>query len=677
MTIEELLIKLGVDASGFKSGMATATSETKKMEEGVTQSTSKIGKNFDDAAGHGSKFGGIMSGIGAGIGMAAFNMAAQGISKVIDVLGDSEKAYQDAAVSTAQMSTALKNNVPAAQDNVDAINKVIDANLKYGFSADDQRQSLALLVGVTHDVGQAQGDMSEAMDLARLKGIDLASATNIIIKAQEGNTGALKKLGIEVAPVTTAMDALKASNVKATQAQIDAATAADKQATETAALAAVQKLAGGQAEAYADTSAGKLAAAHQKVTEAMVKLGGIIDKIVQAVLPPLADAFNNIMDAVGPLLDQLGNDMPGILATVSGAVQALWSVLQPIADFLSSTLPGAISTAQRAFASLTAMFKGGSAQGGQLGNDMKQLQSTFSAVFNDIQSIVQSVLGFIKSFWKTWGDDITAYVKVIVQFWSETFGNVLKVIQGIFDVFAALFKGDWQGVWNGIQEIFSGVWDQIGTIFKAALGIFPILLDAAGKVLGAAWSAIWDGISAALKAAWDGMVALIKWYLGLPGQMIDAAGKVISTAWGAIWDGLKTGLGVIWDGIIAVIKAPINVIITMIDTLIGALDAIQLHMNFSVPNPLGGTLASVNFNWNGFGIGKIPTLHSGGIVPGPAGADVLTMLQAGEGVISASNMQRGMGKSVTNKVTVNNPVPETASSSVQRTLLTLGATGHM
>jgi hypothetical protein len=134
---------------------------------------------------------------------------------------------------------------------------------------------------------------------------------------------------------------------------------------------------------------------------------------------------------------------------------------------------------------------------------------------------------------------------------------------------------------------------------------------------------------------------------------------------------------VIWDGIIAVIKAPINVIITMIDTLIGALDAIQLHMNFSVPNPLGGTLASVNFNWNGFGISTIPTLHSGGIVPGPAGADVLTMLQAGEGVISASNMQRGMGKQVTNNVTVNNPVPEPASSSVQRTLLTLGATGHM
>ena len=587
MTIEELLIKLGVDASGFKSGMATATSETKKMEEDVTQSTSKIGKNFDEAAGHGSKFGGILSGIGAGIGMATFNMAAQGIGKVTDFLQDSEKAYQESIVSQAQMLTALKNNVAGFDGNTTAIENLMEARMRLGFDDEEQRSSFALLVGVTKDVSKAEEAQAAAMDLARLKGISLTDATNIITSAMGGRTAGLKKLGIEV----------------------------EKGASQEEILAAITKVAGGQAEAYADTSAGKLVTAHIKVREAMEKVGAITDKIVQAVMPALADVFEKVINAVGPLLDQLGNDMPGILATVSGAVQGLWSVLQPIADFLSSTLPGAISTAQRAFASLTAMFKGGSAQGGQLGNDMKQLQSTFSAVFNDIQSIVQSVLGFIKSFWKTWGDDITAYVKVIVQFWSETFGNVFKVIQGIFDTFAALFKGDWKGVWNGIQEIFSGVWDEIGSIFKAALGIFPILLDAAGKVLGAAWSAIWNGISAALKAAWDGMVALLKWYLGLPGQMIDAAGKVISTAWGAIWDGLKTGLGVIWNGIIAVIKAPINVIITMIDTLIGALDAIRLHMNFSVPNPLGGTLASVKFDWNGFGIGKIPLLHSGGIVP--------------------------------------------------------------
>ncbi|MGD0862513.1 MAG: hypothetical protein ABSA21_07095 [Candidatus Limnocylindrales bacterium] len=278
MTIGELLVKLGLEGSGYSKGLSEAESKTRS-------STGKMGKSFDEASGHVSKFGGIMSGIAVGAGIAAFNAIEGAAGKLIGVLEDSEKAYQDAQVSTAQLGTALKNNVPAAQDNIDAINAQISANLKYGFSADDQRSSMALLVGVTHNVSQAQKDQAEAMDLARLKGIDLGSATTIVMKAQEGNTGALKKLGIVVAPVTTAMDKLTASHKHATPEQIKAAKAADLQATATAALGVIQQAAGGQAKAYADTSAGKLAAAHAKVTEAMVKLGAITDKIVQAVLP--------------------------------------------------------------------------------------------------------------------------------------------------------------------------------------------------------------------------------------------------------------------------------------------------------------------------------------------------------------------------------------------------------
>ena len=122
-----------------------------------------------------------------------------------------------------------------------------------GFTGDELRSSLSALVTVTKDTKQAQTDQSAAEDLARARGIDLASATNIVIKAQEGNVGALKKLGIIVPAVTKNVDDLKASHQKFTPEQLKAAQAADKQATATAALAAIQKAAQGQAEAYAGT----------------------------------------------------------------------------------------------------------------------------------------------------------------------------------------------------------------------------------------------------------------------------------------------------------------------------------------------------------------------------------------------------------------------------------------
>ena len=74
MTIGELLVKLGLDNSTFH----TALSESESKIKG---STGNIGKHFDDAGAHVSKFGGIMSGIGMGIGMGVFNLAADGIGE--------------------------------------------------------------------------------------------------------------------------------------------------------------------------------------------------------------------------------------------------------------------------------------------------------------------------------------------------------------------------------------------------------------------------------------------------------------------------------------------------------------------------------------------------------------------------------------------------------------------
>ena len=230
-TIGELLVKLGLDPATYTKGLSTAESKTKT-------SMGNAGKSFDDAGTHVSKFGSIMSGMAVGAGIALTNLATDGIGKIVGVLGDSEKAYQDAAVSTAQFNTALKNNIPgindqkqALGDTSDAMQSVMEDNLKYGFSMDDQRSTMALLVGVTKDGDQALSDSAEAMDLARLKGIDLASATSIVMKAQEGNTGALKKLGIIVAPVTTAMDKLTATNKKATDAQKAALASANQYAS--------------------------------------------------------------------------------------------------------------------------------------------------------------------------------------------------------------------------------------------------------------------------------------------------------------------------------------------------------------------------------------------------------------------------------------------------------------
>ncbi|MFI5258304.1 MAG: hypothetical protein ACHQ01_01655 [Candidatus Limnocylindrales bacterium] len=519
----------------------------------VVGDSSHLQKSLDEATNHVGKFSSTMTGIFQGIGQAGFGLAETGVSKVIGVLGDSDKAFQDAQVSVSALTTAYQNAGVGYAANSDAMQKNLELGNKLGFSSDAQRNSLALLVGVTKDSDDAQNAMNDAMDLARLKHIDLATATDVVTKAMEGNTKGLKGYGIVVTPVTTAVDALKASTKNYTVEQLDVAKAADKASTATATLTDIEKVAGGQASAYADTSAGKLAAAHEKVTEAMVKLGAITDQISQAVLPVLADAFSNLMDALQPVLTELGKDMPGVIEKVrAGLSWITTNVLPPLTE-----------------------------------------------AFN---------------WWVT---------------------NILPV---------------WR---TAIEFITTKVLPPLATAFDNLLKNF---LQPLGKTIGNITSAVLPPLQTAFGIFTNSILPALNTALGLAGDAFTGLGTVVSG---------------VWSGISTVIKGAINVVIGAIDTIIRGIDAIQMHIHFSIPNPLGGSLASMNFDWAGVNLATIPTLHSGGVMPGSPGSEGLALLQAGEKVTPA-------GKAgATFNITVYNAKPEPASTSVQRELMKLAALGYM
>lgn len=216
----------------------------------------------------------VLSGVGVGIGAAAFGLLGGAIGGVASILGDSINAFNEDQLSQSKMRASLEANIPAWDGNTKAIEDVLASRMRLGFSDDEQRDSLATLVTRTHDATTALDLQRTAMDLARLRGMSLQAATDLLGKAYDGNIGALRKAGIAV----------------------------DANATATEALAAVQKAATGQAEAYANTNAGKVAAAQIKVGEAMERVGEGMSKLAAVILPAVADAIEGVVGA----LDSLG-----------------------------------------------------------------------------------------------------------------------------------------------------------------------------------------------------------------------------------------------------------------------------------------------------------------------------------------------------------------------------------
>jgi murein DD-endopeptidase MepM/ murein hydrolase activator NlpD len=121
---------------------------------------------------------------------------------------------------------------------------------------EDLMDAVGRLTRVTGDAARAQNDLSIAANIARGRNIDLSAAVRLVEQAEFGRLGALRRVGIDLQPVTAAQDALRASGEKVTFQQREQAKAADELATKQAAIAALQQQYAGAAERYGNTAAG-------------------------------------------------------------------------------------------------------------------------------------------------------------------------------------------------------------------------------------------------------------------------------------------------------------------------------------------------------------------------------------------------------------------------------------
>ena len=194
-----------------------------ELDDNVSKKLKGISKAFDKMGGPGSGAS-FFGNVGAKAVARGFSLIDTAASAVVNVLGDALQAAMEEEVSVRKLDAALRANVKSWDGNTAAIEKVLTARMELGFSDDEQRSSLALLVVATNDVNKALDIQRTAMDLARLTGTDLDTATKALIKTEDGGFRLLKSLGIQI----------------------------DENATSEEALTAVRKAAEGQAKTYAE-----------------------------------------------------------------------------------------------------------------------------------------------------------------------------------------------------------------------------------------------------------------------------------------------------------------------------------------------------------------------------------------------------------------------------------------
>jgi hypothetical protein len=372
----------------------------------------------DDVEKSSSRLGGFsntakMAFAGAGIAAAAYagKLAIDGVKAAIE-----DEAAQ------VRLANALKNTVGATDGAVKAAEDyILKQSLATGISDDEYRPALERLTRSTKDIAEAQKLTNLAADIAKAKNLDLATVANALAKANDGQTGALKKLGITLGDNATNLQEYNKVQKQLEKAQLDANFAlseygpkskeyikASEKVTETQEKANTIAAAGidvfgelgkefaGAAAESANTFQGKLDRLNIAFAEGKETIGAFI---LDAITPLVGFIVDKIVPAVSAFIGAVGGDK-GLSNTFSVFIEGVKTLVLPILNSLKGVFDNIkqiVVDNKDAFAALVTFLSKVVAPflGGAFSIAIKVLGTALAGILTVVSKIIEGFLAII------------------------------------------------------------------------------------------------------------------------------------------------------------------------------------------------------------------------------------------------------------------------------------------
>ena len=213
-----------------------------------------------------------------------------------------------------------------------------------------------------------------------------------------------------------------------------------------------------------------IAAAIGPVTIGVGKLVGGIGKGIKT--------FGNVTKAIGKI--------PGVLSKVKGAFSKVFSILganPKLLIFLA--VAGAIAAIAFVIIKNWDKIKPVLIKVGNWFKNLgKKIKDTYTSVKEKTVDFVTNLVTKIKTFVasaKAQGGVIGAVFQNI----SNRVNALKRIFNGVITFVKGVFTGDWRKAWQGVKDIFAGIFSSLGSVLKAPLnGVIGLVNGAINKING-------------------------------------------------------------------------------------------------------------------------------------------------------------------------------------------------
>lgn len=205
---------------------------------------------------------------------------------------------------------------------------------------------------------------------------------------------------------------------------------------------------------------------------------------IEVVISAIAEAWQVAMDEliamydahIKPFFDSLANGLSEILTVFLNAYNSyIVPVLDQLAAKISEIMAGPVGDAIRNAIELI----------GKIVDALKLLWE------NVLVPLVEFIIGNVAP---QIGSALSVIGNVFLELFesvSEVVAGILEALGGVIDFIVGVFTGDWERAWNGVKEIFKGV-------FEALVGIAKVPINGVIALINGMIRGIISGVNAAI-----------------------------------------------------------------------------------------------------------------------------------------------------------------------------------
>lgn len=187
---------------------------------------------------------------------------------------------------------------------------------------------------------------------------------------------------------------------------------------------------------------------------------GGMKRFFERIAPPIRDVLVQAFEFVWTVVQVVWPKIKRLAETIFGALKKFWDkwgegikrLFDIVWDQIGTIFETALNIIKRVLAIFTKAFKG------DWKGVWEEVKGLFSDIWNGIKRIFSNTTKALGIILEGLGFDV-----------DSIFGGIKRTFGGLIDFITGVFTGNWKRAWEGVKNIFGGIWEAMKGLFKTPI----------------------------------------------------------------------------------------------------------------------------------------------------------------------------------------------------------------